>query len=88
MWGHIFAMEENLSLRFGFWPSVILLTDHYVLVSTQQNSCHSVLASLKTAGGIFLIPGRFEGTMVFPDMTPLEFHKYFKFAFSSCILQT
>ncbi|NXC15543.1 TMM62 protein, partial [Corythaeola cristata] len=29
--GHIFAMEENLSLRFGFWPSVILLTDHYVL---------------------------------------------------------
>uniref|UniRef100_A0A8C0BGR9 Transmembrane protein 62 n=1 Tax=Buteo japonicus TaxID=224669 RepID=A0A8C0BGR9_9AVES len=31
---HIFAMEENLSLRFGFWPSVILLTDHYVLVRT------------------------------------------------------
>ncbi|XP_009073213.1 PREDICTED: transmembrane protein 62, partial [Acanthisitta chloris] len=29
--GHIFAMEENLSLRFDFWPSVILLTDHYVL---------------------------------------------------------
>uniref|UniRef100_A0A8B9MJU8 Transmembrane protein 62 n=1 Tax=Accipiter nisus TaxID=211598 RepID=A0A8B9MJU8_9AVES len=28
---HIFAMEENLSLKFGFWPSVILLTDHYVL---------------------------------------------------------
>uniref|UniRef100_A0A8B9S400 Transmembrane protein 62 n=1 Tax=Apteryx owenii TaxID=8824 RepID=A0A8B9S400_APTOW len=28
---HIFAMEEKLSLRFGFWPSVILLTDHYVL---------------------------------------------------------
>ncbi|XP_061853511.1 transmembrane protein 62 isoform X1 [Colius striatus] len=28
---HIFAMEENLSLRFAFWPSVILLTDHYVL---------------------------------------------------------
>ncbi|NXF42520.1 TMM62 protein, partial [Oceanites oceanicus] len=28
---HIFAMEENLSLRFDFWPSVILLTDHYVL---------------------------------------------------------
>ncbi|XP_075358940.1 transmembrane protein 62 isoform X2 [Mycteria americana] len=29
--GHIFAMEENLSLRFGFWPSVILLSDYYVL---------------------------------------------------------
>ncbi|NXS49104.1 TMM62 protein, partial [Balaeniceps rex] len=29
--GHVFAMEENLSLRFGFWPSVILLTDYYVL---------------------------------------------------------
>ncbi|NXT17728.1 TMM62 protein, partial [Syrrhaptes paradoxus] len=29
--GHIFAMEENLSLRFGFWPSFILLTDHNVL---------------------------------------------------------
>ncbi|NXE07996.1 TMM62 protein, partial [Lophotis ruficrista] len=29
--GHIFAMEENLSLKFGFWPSFILLTDHYVL---------------------------------------------------------
>ncbi|NWV25540.1 TMM62 protein, partial [Origma solitaria] len=29
--GHLFAMEENLSLRFDFWPSVILLTDHYVL---------------------------------------------------------
>ncbi|XP_025951532.1 transmembrane protein 62 isoform X3 [Dromaius novaehollandiae] len=29
--GHIFAMEEKLSLRFGFWPSVILLSDHYVL---------------------------------------------------------
>ncbi|XP_061318379.1 transmembrane protein 62 isoform X2 [Pezoporus flaviventris] len=28
---HIFAMEETLSLRFDFWPSVILLTDHYVL---------------------------------------------------------
>ncbi|KAJ7413493.1 transmembrane protein 62 isoform X1 [Willisornis vidua] len=28
---HIFAMEENLSRRFDFWPSVILLTDHYVL---------------------------------------------------------
>ncbi|KAM7110512.1 transmembrane protein 62 isoform 2-T2 [Ciconia maguari] len=31
MRGHIFAMEENLSLRFGFWPSVILLSDYYVL---------------------------------------------------------
>uniref|UniRef100_A0A8C2TSS2 Transmembrane protein 62 n=1 Tax=Coturnix japonica TaxID=93934 RepID=A0A8C2TSS2_COTJA len=30
---HIFSMEENRPLRFGFWPSVILLTDHYVLVS-------------------------------------------------------
>ncbi|XP_064921974.1 transmembrane protein 62 isoform X1 [Columba livia] len=29
--GHKFAMEENLSLRFGFLQSVILLTDHYVL---------------------------------------------------------
>ncbi|NXN99859.1 TMM62 protein, partial [Rhinopomastus cyanomelas] len=29
---HIFAMEENLSLRFDFLPSVILLTDFYVLV--------------------------------------------------------
>ncbi|XP_071894900.1 transmembrane protein 62 isoform X2 [Anas platyrhynchos] len=29
--GHIFSMEENLSLRFGILPSVILLTDHYVL---------------------------------------------------------
>ncbi|XP_063254696.1 transmembrane protein 62 [Prinia subflava] len=29
--GHLFGMEENLSLRFDFWPSVILLTDHYVL---------------------------------------------------------
>uniref|UniRef100_A0A8B9C3J7 Transmembrane protein 62 n=1 Tax=Anser brachyrhynchus TaxID=132585 RepID=A0A8B9C3J7_9AVES len=29
--GHIFSMEENLSLKFGFLPSVILLTDHYVL---------------------------------------------------------
>ncbi|NXC50264.1 TMM62 protein, partial [Penelope pileata] len=29
--GHIFSMEENYSLKFGFWPSVILLTDHYVL---------------------------------------------------------
>uniref|UniRef100_A0A8B9FJW8 Transmembrane protein 62 n=1 Tax=Amazona collaria TaxID=241587 RepID=A0A8B9FJW8_9PSIT len=28
---HVFAMEETLSLRFDFWPSVILLTDHYVL---------------------------------------------------------
>uniref|UniRef100_A0A8C2YDG4 Transmembrane protein 62 n=1 Tax=Coturnix japonica TaxID=93934 RepID=A0A8C2YDG4_COTJA len=28
---HIFSMEENRPLRFGFWPSVILLTDHYVL---------------------------------------------------------
>uniref|UniRef100_A0A8D0F8M5 Transmembrane protein 62 n=1 Tax=Strix occidentalis caurina TaxID=311401 RepID=A0A8D0F8M5_STROC len=37
--GHIFAMEENLSLRFGFWPSVILLTDHYVLVSTFSKTC-------------------------------------------------
>uniref|UniRef100_U3JSN0 Transmembrane protein 62 n=1 Tax=Ficedula albicollis TaxID=59894 RepID=U3JSN0_FICAL len=32
--GHLFGMEENLSLRFDFWSSVILLTDHYVLVST------------------------------------------------------
>uniref|UniRef100_A0A8C3DK52 Transmembrane protein 62 n=1 Tax=Corvus moneduloides TaxID=1196302 RepID=A0A8C3DK52_CORMO len=32
--GHLFGMEENLSLRFDFWPSVILLSDHYVLVST------------------------------------------------------
>uniref|UniRef100_A0A8C0US45 Transmembrane protein 62 n=1 Tax=Cyanistes caeruleus TaxID=156563 RepID=A0A8C0US45_CYACU len=31
--GHLFGMEENLSLRFDFWSSVILLTDHYVLVS-------------------------------------------------------
>uniref|UniRef100_A0A8C9EGW0 Transmembrane protein 62 n=1 Tax=Pavo cristatus TaxID=9049 RepID=A0A8C9EGW0_PAVCR len=30
--GHIFSMEENRPLRFGFWPSVILLTDHYVLM--------------------------------------------------------
>uniref|UniRef100_A0A8C3QT86 Transmembrane protein 62 n=1 Tax=Cyanoderma ruficeps TaxID=181631 RepID=A0A8C3QT86_9PASS len=30
-WGHLFGMEENLSLKFDFWPSVILLTDHYVL---------------------------------------------------------
>ncbi|NXY49214.1 TMM62 protein, partial [Ceuthmochares aereus] len=30
--GHLFAMEENLSLRFGFLQSVILLTDYYVLV--------------------------------------------------------
>ncbi|NXQ56276.1 TMM62 protein, partial [Anthoscopus minutus] len=29
--GHLFGMEENLSLRFDFWSSVILLTDHYVL---------------------------------------------------------
>ncbi|NWV31307.1 TMM62 protein, partial [Grantiella picta] len=29
--GHLFAVEENLSRRFDFWPSVILLTDHYVL---------------------------------------------------------
>uniref|UniRef100_A0A8C3B4K5 Transmembrane protein 62 n=1 Tax=Cairina moschata TaxID=8855 RepID=A0A8C3B4K5_CAIMO len=29
--GHIFSMEENLSLRFGILSSVILLTDHYVL---------------------------------------------------------
>ncbi|XP_054256802.1 transmembrane protein 62 isoform X3 [Indicator indicator] len=28
---HVFAMDENLSLRFAFWPSVILLTDFYVL---------------------------------------------------------
>ncbi|NWU89318.1 TMM62 protein, partial [Upupa epops] len=28
---HTFAMEENLSLKFGFLPSVILLTDFYVL---------------------------------------------------------
>ncbi|NXG49872.1 TMM62 protein, partial [Psilopogon haemacephalus] len=28
---HVFAMDENLSLRFSFWPSVILLTDFYVL---------------------------------------------------------
>ncbi|XP_037252008.1 transmembrane protein 62 isoform X2 [Falco biarmicus] len=28
---HIFAMEENLSRRFDFWPSVILLIDYYVL---------------------------------------------------------
>ncbi|KAM8807706.1 transmembrane protein 62 [Eudromia elegans] len=28
---HIFAMEEKLSLRFGFLPSFILLSDHYVL---------------------------------------------------------
>ncbi|XP_021259116.1 transmembrane protein 62 isoform X5 [Numida meleagris] len=32
--GHIFSMEENHPLRFGFWPSVILLTDHYVLART------------------------------------------------------
>ncbi|POI34367.1 hypothetical protein CIB84_001880, partial [Bambusicola thoracicus] len=31
---HIFSMEENHPLRFGFWPSVILLTDHYVLART------------------------------------------------------
>uniref|UniRef100_A0A8C6YWU5 Transmembrane protein 62 n=1 Tax=Nothoprocta perdicaria TaxID=30464 RepID=A0A8C6YWU5_NOTPE len=31
---HIFAMEEKLSLRFGFLQSFILLSDHYVLVST------------------------------------------------------
>uniref|UniRef100_A0A8B9P676 Transmembrane protein 62 n=1 Tax=Apteryx owenii TaxID=8824 RepID=A0A8B9P676_APTOW len=36
---HIFAMEEKLSLRFGFWPSVILLTDHYVLVSSSSKTC-------------------------------------------------
>ncbi|NXW62996.1 TMM62 protein, partial [Eurystomus gularis] len=29
--GHIFAMEENLSLRFGFWASLILLGDYYIL---------------------------------------------------------
>ncbi|XP_058688025.1 transmembrane protein 62 isoform X2 [Poecile atricapillus] len=29
--GHLFGMEENLSLRFDFWSSVILLSDHYVL---------------------------------------------------------
>ncbi|XP_030307930.1 transmembrane protein 62 isoform X2 [Calypte anna] len=28
---HIFALEENLSLRFGFWASVVLLTDFYLL---------------------------------------------------------
>uniref|UniRef100_A0A8C4XRB3 Transmembrane protein 62 n=1 Tax=Falco tinnunculus TaxID=100819 RepID=A0A8C4XRB3_FALTI len=26
---HIFALEENLSRRFDFWPSVILLIDYY-----------------------------------------------------------
>uniref|UniRef100_A0A8C3NDW3 Transmembrane protein 62 n=1 Tax=Geospiza parvula TaxID=87175 RepID=A0A8C3NDW3_GEOPR len=37
--GHLFGMEENLSLRFDFWSSVILLTDHYVLVSTFSKTC-------------------------------------------------
>ncbi|NWI21307.1 TMM62 protein, partial [Crypturellus soui] len=31
---HIFAMEEKLSLRFGFLQSFILLYDHYVLART------------------------------------------------------
>ncbi|NWH76654.1 TMM62 protein, partial [Piaya cayana] len=30
--GHLFAMEKNLSLQFGFLQSFILLTDYYVLV--------------------------------------------------------
>ncbi|XP_067413991.1 transmembrane protein 62 isoform X3 [Emydura macquarii macquarii] len=29
--GHTFAIDENLSLRFGFLSSFILLTDHYIL---------------------------------------------------------
>ncbi|XP_032636103.2 transmembrane protein 62 isoform X2 [Chelonoidis abingdonii] len=29
--GHTFAVNENLSLRFGFLSSLILLTDHYIL---------------------------------------------------------
>lgn len=59
-------MEENHPLRFGFWPSVILLTDHYVLVSVlNENSCHSVLASPWTAGCIFLIPSRLKCTLLF-----------------------
>ncbi|XP_006033617.2 transmembrane protein 62 isoform X1 [Alligator sinensis] len=29
--GHMFAMGENLSLKFGFLSSFILLTDHYIL---------------------------------------------------------
>uniref|UniRef100_A0A8C4WRL0 Transmembrane protein 62 n=1 Tax=Gopherus evgoodei TaxID=1825980 RepID=A0A8C4WRL0_9SAUR len=29
--GHTFAVNENLSLRFGFFSSLILLTDHYIL---------------------------------------------------------
>ncbi|XP_025043286.1 transmembrane protein 62 isoform X4 [Pelodiscus sinensis] len=29
--GHTFAVNENLSLRFGFLSSFILLTDHYIL---------------------------------------------------------
>uniref|UniRef100_A0A8D0L1R7 Transmembrane protein 62 n=1 Tax=Sphenodon punctatus TaxID=8508 RepID=A0A8D0L1R7_SPHPU len=38
---HKFAMEEKLTLRFGFLPSFFLLTDHYILVSSfRPNSCH------------------------------------------------
>uniref|UniRef100_A0A452H409 Uncharacterized protein n=1 Tax=Gopherus agassizii TaxID=38772 RepID=A0A452H409_9SAUR len=32
--GHTFAVNENLSLRFGFFSSLILLTDHYILVGS------------------------------------------------------
>ena len=35
-------MEENHPLRFGFWPSVILLTDHYVLVSVLSKTAVSL----------------------------------------------
>lgn len=81
-------MEENLSLRFGFWPSLILLTDHYVLVSTlSKNSSPSMLASPETAGGSFLIPARLEYALLSPDLIVLEFHKYFRFPFSSYMLQ-
>uniref|UniRef100_A0A8B9DV68 Transmembrane protein 62 n=1 Tax=Anser cygnoides TaxID=8845 RepID=A0A8B9DV68_ANSCY len=41
--GHIFSMEENLSLKFGFLPSVILLTDHYVLVSIFSKTSFVIL---------------------------------------------